>query len=125
MARLYCQITGIALLLVGLVGIVYQAPLLPGLLSVQEPAEVALHLLLGAAATYAGFTGGYGRFALLYAKVLGPVYIVLGLVGFVLPDILGLIHLDLGCNLVHLVLGLWGVWVGYLAARPAEAPATP
>lgn len=124
MAKLYCQITGPVLLLVGVLGIVNFG--IAGLLSINEPAEIALHLVLGALASYAGFSaGGYGRFALLYAKVFGIVYILLGLVGFILPDVIpGLIHLDLGCNVVHLVLGLWGIWAGYLTAEARQAVAS-
>lgn len=36
----------------------------------------------------------------------------------------GLIHLDLGCNVVHLVLGLWGIWAGYLTAEARQAVAS-
>lgn len=41
--------------------------------------------------------------------------------GAVIP---GLIHLDLGCNVVHLVLGLWGIWAGYLTAEARQAVAS-
>ncbi|HWQ14815.1 MAG TPA: hypothetical protein VNL77_18595 [Roseiflexaceae bacterium] len=122
MAKLYCQVTGVVLLLVGVLGIVW--PGIAGLLSINEPAEIAVHLLTGALASYAGFSGGYGRLALLYAKVFGVIYILLAIVGFIFQgqELLGLLHFDLGCNLVHLVLGIWGVAAGYLL-RPA-APAT-
>lgn len=125
MVRLYCQVTGVVLLVVGVLGIVYQGALVPGLLSVHEPGEIALHLVLGAASTFVGFTkGDYGNKALLYAKVFGPVYIVLGVLGFIVPTILSpIISLDLGCNVVHLVLGAWGSWAGYAAQTPGEAPA--
>ena len=33
----------------------------------------------------------------------------------------GIIHLDLGCNLAHLVLGLWGIYVGYVAPQARGA----
>lgn len=122
MAKLYCQVTGIVLLLVGVLGIVGFG--IPGLLSISEPAEIALHLVLGALSTYAGFTGGgYARFALLYAKVFGIVYLLLGVVGFAIPDLVLGIHLDLGCNIVHLALGVWGIWAGYLASQPEQAAA--
>jgi hypothetical protein len=32
-------------------------------------------------------------------------------------------NFDLGRNLVHLVLGLWGIYAGYLAQQTATAPA--
>ena len=92
----------------------------PGLPTVNDPAEIGLRLVLGALATYAGFgAGGHGRLAPLYAKVFGVAYLLLGLVGFVLPDLIpGVIHLYLGCNVLHLALGVWGIWAGYRAGRP-------
>ena len=122
MAKLYCRVTGIVLLLVGVLGVVQFG--IPGFLSINEPAEIAVHFITGALATYAGFGGGsYGRSAVLYARVFGIVYLIL-CIGFFVPDLLpGLIHFDLGCNLVHLVLGLWGVYAGYFAGASREAPA--
>lgn len=122
MAKLYCQVTGIVLLVVGVLGIVGFG--IPGLLSISEPTEIGLHLVLGALSTYVGFTGGdYGKFALLYAKVFGIVYLLLGIVGFPAPDLIPGAHLDLGCNIVHLVLGVWGIWAGYLASQSEQATA--
>lgn len=122
MAKLYCQVTGVVLLVLGVLGFVWQG--IPGFLSINERAEIGLHLVLGAIATYVGFSGGnYGRMAVTYAKVFGIVYLVLGLLGFVVPDLPLGIHLDLGCNLAHLVLGIWGVWAGYFATRAGTSPA--
>ena len=121
MARLYCRIVGPVLLLVGVLGVVQFG--IPGFLSINEPAEIVLHFVTGPLAAYAGFSGGYGRAAVLYARVFGIVYLIL-CVGFFVPDLVpGLIHFDLGCNLVHLVLGLWGIYAGYLAQQTATAPA--
>ncbi len=123
-AKLYCQIVGVVLLLVGVLGVLQFG--IPGFLTINEPAEIVVHFVTGALATYAGFSGGgYGRAATLYAKVFGVVYLVL-CIGFFVPDLVpGLIHFDLGCNLVHLVLGLWGIYVGYFVRQPgAAAPAS-
>ena len=121
MARLYCQIVGPVLLLVGVLGVLQFG--VADFLSIDEPAEIAVHLVTGALATYAVFSGGYGRAAALYASVFGVVYLIL-CIGFLVPDLLPrLIHFDLGCNLVHLVLGLWGVYAGYFARQTTAAPA--
>ncbi len=122
MARLYCQVTGIVLLLLGVLGVLQFG--IPGFLSINEPVEIALHFLTGALATYAGFSGGsYGHAAVLYARVFGIVYLIL-CIGFFVPDLLpGLIHFDLGCNLAHLILGLWGIYAGYFAREATTAPA--
>jgi len=122
MARLYCRVTGIVLLLVGALGVLQFG--IPGYLSINEPAEIAVHFVTGALATYAGFSRGYGRAAVLYARVFGIVYLLLTIVGFIVADVIpGLIHFDLGCNVVHLVLGLWGVYAGYFARATTPAPA--
>ena len=115
MARLYCRIAGVILLILGVLGLLQFQ--IPGVLTFNEPGEIALHLILGALSCFAGFSGGtYGGFATTYAKVFGIVYLALGALGFIYADILpGLIHLDTGCNFVHLVLGLWGIWAGFFA----------
>jgi hypothetical protein len=122
MARLYCRVVGPVLLLVGVLGVVQFG--IPGFLSINEPAEIAVHFITGALATYAGFSGGYGRAAVLYAKVFGVVYLLLTVAGFIVPDVIpGVIHFDLGCNLVHLVLAVWGIYAGYFARETTPAPA--
>jgi hypothetical protein len=122
MARLYCRVTGIVLLLVGVLGVLQFG--IQGFLSINEPAEIVVHFVTGALATFASFRGGYGHAAVLYARVFGIVYLIL-CIGFLVPDLLpGLIHFDLGCNLVHLVLGFWGTYAGYFARQTTAAPAT-
>jgi hypothetical protein len=38
---------------------------------------------------------------------------------------MGYFHRDaLGCNLVHLVLAVWGIYAGYFARETTTAPAT-
>jgi hypothetical protein len=121
MARLYCRVVGPVLLLVGVLGVVQFG--IPGFLSINEPAEIAVHFITGALATYAGFAGGYGRAAVLYAQVFGIVYLLLTIVGFIQPDLPLGIHFDLGCNLVHLVLAVWGIYAGFFAREATTAPA--
>jgi hypothetical protein len=95
---------------------------MPGVLSLYEPGELALHLVLGIVSVIAGFVGGsYGGFARLYARIFGIVYILLGAIGFIIPDLIpGVVHLDTGCNFFHLSIGLWGVWAGYFSEPAAE-----
>ena len=122
MATLYCRITGVLLLILGALGLVHFA--IPGVLSVDEPAEIVLHIVTGALACVAGFSSGSrGQLARLYAMVFGVVYVVLAALGFITPNLIpGVVHLDTGCNFVHLALGLWGVYVGYFADQPYAEP---
>lgn len=111
--KTYCQVAGVLLLVLGVAGLLGIG--IPGFLSVNEPAEIAVHFVTGALASWAGFTaGGYGSFAKPYAQWFGLIYLLLGVVGFFVPNLPLGINLDLGCNLAHLALGAWGVYVGFL-----------
>lgn len=115
MARLYAQVTGVALILLGIVGIVMGDSLL-GLNS--EIVEDVVHLLAGAVALYAGFGTRSDVPAIQYARIFGVVYLLLGILGFVQSDLFGLLPLRgyrLIDNLVHLALGIIGIYVGFAA----------
>ena len=118
--KTYCQVSGVLLLVLGLMGVLGIG--IPGFLSVNEPTEIALHFITGGLAAWAGFTaGGYSSFAKTYAQIFGVIYLLLGVVGIFAHDLPLGIHLDLACNLAHLVLGAWGVYVGFMARPMAMA----
>ena len=122
MSKTYAKVAGVLLLALGVFGILGIG--IPGFLSLDEPAEIAFHLITGAAAAYVGFNKGtYGNTAVSYAKYFGILYLALGLIGFIMPDILGLFHFDLACNVAHIALGVWGVWVGFSAKEAQMAKA--
>jgi hypothetical protein len=54
------------------------------------------------------------------ATILGIGFLLVGILGFVAPDVMGM-HLSMAHNLVHLVSGALALWVGlagsYSAAR--------
>ena len=52
------------------------------------------------------------------AKILGVVFILVGLVGFVAPTFLGT-HLSTTHNLVHLISGAVALYFGFAATLPA------
>jgi hypothetical protein len=113
-ARLYATAVGAALIVFGIVGFFYSASFgspgevdeLFGIFAVNAWANV-LHILSGALGLLvAGFA------ARQYALWLGALYVVLALWGFSIGSgeaILGLLPVDTGANLLHLVLGALGV----------------
>ncbi len=115
--RLYAQVTGVTLLLLGLVGLAVGGGRFLGLNI--EIAEDIIHLLAAAVALYAGFgervSIGPAR---AYARIFGAIYLLLGILGFIVPDLFGLLG-DEGYNIidniVHLVLGALGLFVGFAA----------
>lgn len=124
-AKVYCRIAGVILLITVPLGLGNIG--MPGVFSFNEPAEIGLHLVAGLLAAFAGFSGGsQGQLAGTYARIFSVVYVVLAAIGFMLANpVPGVIHLDLGCNFIHLALGLWGLWAGYFAERPDASQAAP
>ncbi|MDQ3018667.1 MAG: DUF4383 domain-containing protein [bacterium] len=111
MAKLFAQVTGVVLLALGIIGFV-TGDYVFGLNS--STMEDLLHVVLGLISLYAGFAGG-DSLAIKTARVLGPAYILVAIIGFINPSIGGLWNPDLRTpdHLVHLVLGLIGTYVGY------------
>ena len=57
-----------------------------------------------------------------YAKVVGVLLLVVGVLGFLIGGdaaFLGLLHFEATHNVIHLLTGLIGVWVGYRASDKA------
>ena len=108
MAKVYAQIVGVVLLLVGIIGL-FSATLLGARTTVIHN---LIHLVSGAIGAYTGFSGsGYRSFA----QIFGAVYTLVGIIGFVTPGTLGSLGVPVNTvyNLIHLVIGVWGVWVGF------------
>jgi hypothetical protein len=125
---LYARVTGFALAAVALLGIVLQlatnGKFIEGFL-VFDWTHDLLHVALAGLALAAGFAAG-GAYARNYARVFGIVYTGLAVAGFVSGNVVGFlgIHLELGENLVHAAIGVWGLAAGF-TPEPRAAPATP
>ncbi len=79
MAKTICKILGIVFILVGILGF-----LAPGLMGMHlSLAHNLVHLISGALALYFGFAGTLSG-ARLFCIVFGVVYLLLGVVGFLL-----------------------------------------
>jgi hypothetical protein len=126
--RTYAIVSGCALAATALLGIVLEIAndggFVAGFLEFDWTHDV-LHVVLAGAALAAGFTAS-GAYARLYARVFGAIYTLLAVVGFLSADAVGFlgIHLELGENLVHAVIGVWGLATGFIgtdAVKPASA----
>lgn len=82
-----------------------------------------IHLLSGVAALAAGYTSE--AYAKLYFKVFGVVYAVVTVVGFVQKDtVLGLIHVNMADNLLHLAIAVAALALGFgLSSRETATEA--
>lgn len=119
-ATLYWKITAPVLGAVAALGFVLNllgaGAFLPHFLEF-DLAHNVVHLLLAGIAAYLGF-GAPGSLAKTMAKVVGVVYLALAAVGFLSANVFGIgsllgLHLELGENLIHLVLGGWAAYAGF------------
>ncbi|GAX90628.1 DUF4383 domain-containing protein [Effusibacillus lacus] len=104
MATTFARVAGWIFIVLGILGFFVNN--LFGLIQF-DVAHNAVHLLLGVL----GLAAASGNQSQLYSAVVGAVLVILGAAGFFLPSMLG-IHLEPVENILHLVLGGWGLYAG-------------
>jgi len=86
----FAQILGVVLILVGIVGLVLGDRVWLGILNVDIFEDI-VHLLTGGILAYVGFGQTELSTARSVVLALGIVYLVVGILGFVVPMMFGLI----------------------------------
>ncbi len=116
-AKTYAMWGGIILLVLGVLGLFVQGDKFVGLNS--DTVEDIIHVVAGLILVYFGFRGTDAQ-AATWAMVFGVVFLVVGVVGFFIPKLFGLLPTGLGAidNIVHLIYGAVGLWAGR-AYKPA------
>jgi hypothetical protein len=120
--RTYAQILGIVLILVGIVGLLLGDGILLGILNIDVVEDI-VHILTGGLLAYVGF----GRLDLGAARsvvaAFGVVYLLVGILGFILPNLFGLIPSGYTVfdNLLHLVLGVLSLVIVFTQPDTAAA----
>ena len=118
MVKRFAQILGVVLILIGVVGLVLGNRVWLGILNVDIVEDI-VHLGTGALLAYVGF----GRTELSAARsvvlALGVIYLAVGILGFVVPMMFGLIPhgYTIFDNLLHLALGGLSLAVALSAPR--------
>src|SRR5262249_39591182 len=109
MAKTLCKILGVVLVLVGIAGFKRHDLLVLHLTMIHN----IVHLVTAAIALYFGFFGSDAA-ARAFCQVFGAIYLLLGIGGFVRPDVIANViqsHAATGSenmmrdNIVHLALG--------------------
>lgn len=114
MARTLALSLGVVLLVVGILGFVMvpDQGLLLGIFAVNTTHNV-IHVLTGVLGLAAAF-GGWSR---IFCQVFGVVYLLVGVLGFVAVDasgmLLGLVHINMADNLLHLAIGAASAYAGF------------
>ncbi len=111
LSKRFAQVTGVVLLLLGVIGLISGNYVFGINSSVFED---ILHVVLGILGLVVGFSSSNAP-AIQTVRLLGPVYLVVVVVGFIFPSIFGLVEppLRIQDNIIHLLLGLIGTYAGY------------
>jgi hypothetical protein len=120
--RLYAQILGVVLILIGVVGLLLGDGLLLGILNIDVVEDI-VHILTGGILAYVGFGRPDTGAARSVVGALGVVYLLVGILGFILPTLLGLIPSSYSIfdNLLHLTLGVLSLVVAFAQGGTTEA----
>ncbi len=123
LVKRYAQILGVVLILIGIVGLVLGDQVWLGILNVDIVEDI-VHLITGGLLAYVGF----GRTDLATARnvvlALGVVYLLVGILGFLVPMMFGLIPhgYTVFDDLLHLALGVLSLALALFAPGRATAP---
>jgi len=112
--RLYAKVVGVTIVLIGIGGVLLGEKSLFGVLNI-DIAEDAIHLITGGLMAGVGFRGSDSAVRSVVGG-LGVVYLLVGVLGFVVPDLFGLLPHEYKTvldNLIHLSLGVLGITVGF------------
>jgi len=121
----YAQVLGVVLILVGLLGLVLGNELFLSILNI-DITEDLVHLLTGAIYSYVGFGRTDPATARNVVLALGVIYLVVGILGFVVPMMFGLIPhgYTFFDNLLHLALGVLGLVIAFTYAPGGSTAAS-
>lgn len=111
----YAQILGIVLILIGVVGLLLGDGLLLDILNIDVLEDI-VHVVTGGILAYVGFARLDARAAQSVVGALGVVYLLVGILGFIIPNLLGLIPTGYTIfdNLLHLALGVLSLVVAFV-----------
>lgn len=123
-AQLFAKVVGVILIPLGVLGLILGEGQLAGLLNI-DLVENIIHLATGALYAYVGFARTDPGLLRNVVGGLGVVYTIVGALGFIVPEMFGLIpsgysFLD---NLIHLVIGIGGIALGFFATAPTTSTA--
>jgi len=122
LAKLYAQVLGAVLLLVGILGFVgVLAPdgRLLGIFAI-DPIHNVIHLVSGLAGLAAGFSGA--RPSRLYAGLFGAVYGLVTIIGFIQgTTVLGIITVNAADNVLHLAIAAASLAVFFFTSEQRVA----
>ena len=122
--REYARALGAVLVLTGVVGLVLGERLVPNVLNLIVSKDLA-HLLTGGLLAFVGFSQIGEELARTAVAALGTIYLLVGVLGLVLPAFLGplLNGYSLEEDIIHLVVGVLSLAVAFVSGHGGTAKA--
>ncbi len=113
--RIYAQVVGVVLLLIGMLGLLLGERALLGILNIDIVEDI-VHLLTGGILVYVGFGQRDEEIARTVVGALGAIYLLVGMLGFIIPMLFGLLPHGYSVvdNLIHLALGVLSLAVAFV-----------
>ncbi len=120
--REYARALGAVLVVVGVVGLVFGGRSALGVLNVVVPKGLA-HVLTGGLLAYVGFGQTDEELARTAVVALGVIYLLIGVLGFTSPILLGPLSYGYGAeeNILRLVAGILSLAVALVSGRGSTA----
>jgi hypothetical protein len=113
--RIYAQVVGVALLLIGMLGLLLGERALLGIMNIDIVEDI-VHLLTGGILVYVGFGQRDEEIARTVVGALGAIYLLVGVLGFIIPMLFGLLPHGYSVvdNLIHLALGVLSLAIAFV-----------
>ena len=123
-ARQYAQVVGVVVIVLGVGGLLLGDRSLFGALNI-DIVEDLVHLVTGGLMAYVGFAQRDTRLVRSVVGGIGVVYLLVGVLGFLVPTLFGLLPSGYSVvdNLLHLALGVLGIAVGFVVQRDTTTTA--
>jgi|SRR5215210_5062459 len=114
MVRTYAGVVGVVILLIGVVGLLLGERSLLGLVNIDLLEDI-VHLATGGLLAYVGFGQRDVGLARNVVGGLGVVYLLVGVLGFIVPMLFGLLPHGYSVvdNIIHLALGIASIAVAF------------
>jgi len=118
MAKTYATVVGAVLLLVGIVGFFMKDA---GAMVQFVPAHNIFHMATGVLGLYSGIRGR--KLPIAFARVFGITYTAVAVLGFAHLGQLAALQLNTTYNVVHILVGVLGLVVGFMSSKQELASA--
>lgn len=108
----YARVFGWVFLILGMIGLYTHD--LWGVIQL-DPIQTAIHFVFG----FTGIAMGHHKYTKEFSLFMGGLLVVIGIYGFLFVQ-LYTIHFEILENIIHILLGTWGVYIAWGETKPVD-----